>query len=312
MAAEKKKKVLETSEPRSPRAPIVFDSPHSGNVYPEDFYQLKADDVDMNRILRTEDSFVDKLYQASILKENVPFLKALFPRSYIDPNRAPDDFDPDAISGTFRDPLNPSDKSFRGMGLVWTQVHNGQKIYKRDLTAQELAHRIDEYHQPYQNTLKRLLKQTHDHFGVAYHVNLHSMPSTGSKISPDPDGADRADFVISDRLGQTCEPAFTQLIVSELKQMGYSVSVNKPYQGGELLRQAGHPEAGVHSVQVEINRRLYMDEKTLKPTANFENLQKDLQKLVQRVTDYAVEQTPKPKAKRKGPRRRPGMQPTPS
>lgn len=310
------KKVLEAREPTSCRSPIVFDSPHSGTYYPTDFVKLKASDLDMNRILRTEDSFVDQLYETAIDSENAPFLKALFPRSYIDPNRAADDFDPDALEGDFRSPLNPSDKSYRGMGLVWTQVHNGQAIYKRKLKAEELAYRIDEYHQPYQNKLKEMLSNSRAKFGVCYHVNLHSMPSRGSRISPDADGAHRPDFVISDRLGKTCDPEFLELIVDRLSDMGYSVGVNRPYQGGELLRIAGHPKKGYHSVQIEINRRLYMDEKTLKPIPNFKKLQKDLAKLVTLMTDYAATKIPEANLKadqRPNPKRRPDLPgPTPN
>jgi N-formylglutamate amidohydrolase len=115
------------------------------------------------------------------------------------------------------------------------------------------------------------------------------MPSVSSRISEEGPGKPRADFVLGDRDGTTCEPAFTGFVAAALRAMGYEVKVNDPYKGVELVRAFSDPKAGRHSLQVEVNRRLYMDEATRAKSAGFEALRRDLSKLVEAVASYAAE-----------------------
>jgi N-formylglutamate amidohydrolase len=201
-------------------------------------------------------------------------LHAHFPRSYIDPNRAGDDMDPAQIDGTFPGPLNPSVKSRLGIGLCWTRVPpGGGPLYDRRLTADEITHRLATYHQPYQRKLRALLDAAHARWGAVWHINCHSMQEVASAMSTQERGTPRPDFVLGDRDGTACDPAFTETVRAFLAARGYSVAVNDPYKGMELIRANGAPAARRHSMQIEVNRKLYMDEATRIPNAGYAALQ---------------------------------------
>jgi N-formylglutamate amidohydrolase len=149
--------------------------------------------------------------------------------------------------------------------------------------------RIVRFHQPYQRAVKDALDRAHEHFGAVWHLNLHSMPAVSSAISEEGPGVPRADFVLGDRDGSTCEPEFTTLVAESLRGMGYDVRINDPYKGVELVRAFSDPRAGRHSLQIEANRRLYMNERTRERAAGFEKLQHDLGQLLEQLARYARE-----------------------
>jgi N-formylglutamate deformylase len=153
----------------------------------------------------------------------------------------------------------------------------------------EVKRRIVAYHQPYQRAVKDALDAAHAHFGAVWHLNVHSMPAVSSSVSEEGPGKARADFVLGDRDGTTCEPEFRSLVADTLRGMGYHVKINDPYKGVELVRAFSDPKAGRHSLQVEVNRRLYMDERTRRKTGGFDRLKGDLEKLVRAVAEYAAE-----------------------
>jgi N-formylglutamate deformylase len=264
--------------------PLVLDSPHSGTEYPPDF--LPA--VPQEALRKAEDSFVDELYaQGPAL--GATLIRARFPRSYIDPNRSLLDIDASLLAVPWPGPAIPSRKTQLGIGLIWRVLDDGTPIYSRKLSVDEVKRRIVDYHQPYQRAVKQALDEAHGHFGTVYHLNLHSMPAVSGAVSEEGPGKSRADFVLGDRDGTTCEAAFTQFVAGALRDMGYDVRVNDPYKGVELVRAFSDPAAGRHSLQVEVNRRLYMDERTRRKTAGFEKLQKELARLVEKVAAYAGE-----------------------
>ena len=147
------------------------------------------------------------------------------------------------------------------------------------------------YHQPYQKAVKDALDHAYAHFGAVWHLNCHSMPAVSSRISEEGPGKPRADFVLGDRDGSTCEPEFTSVVREALRGMGYDVKVNDPYKGVELVRAFSDPKANRHSLQVEVNRRLYMDEKSRMRTAAFAELKANLDKLLAEVAKYAAERS---------------------
>ena len=161
-------------------------------------------------------------------------------------------------------------------------------MYARKLAAAEVRARIDRFWQPYHDELSALLDARHQRFGAVWHLNCHSMPAIGDALADDP-GRERADFVLGDRDGTTCEPAFTQVVADTLRNLGYSVKVNDPYKGVELVRAYSNPAERRMSLQLEVNKRLYMDEKTLQKTAGFATLQRDLASLVDAVLAYTAE-----------------------
>ncbi len=272
------------TEPRKGHSPLVLDSPHSGTEYPDDF----RPNVSRELLRQAEDSFVDELYAAGP-DVGATLIAARFPRSYIDPNRSVLDIDASLLESAWPGPAMPSAKTAKGIGLIWRVLDTGEPIYSRKLGIDEVKRRIVEYHQPYQRAVKDALDHAYEHFGAVWHLNLHSMPAVSSSISDEGPGKARADFVLGDRDGSTCEPAFTALVADILKSMGYQVKINDPYKGVELVRAFSDPQANRHSLQVEVNRRLYMDEKQRVRNDGFEGLRANLSSLLEQVAAYAAE-----------------------
>jgi N-formylglutamate deformylase len=275
---------FDLTPPRQRHLPLVLDSPHSGTQYPDDFQPAVALDL----LRQAEDSHVHELY-ASGPDHGATLIAARFPRSYIDPNRSLLDIDASLIEGAWPGPAIATRKTELGIGLIWRVLDSGQPIYARKLTVDEVKQRIVRYHQPYQRAVKDALDAAHEHFGAVWHLNLHSMPALSGRISEEGPGKPRADFVLGDRDGTTCDAEFTAFVRDQLRAMGYEVKVNDPYKGVELVRAFSDPAAGRHSLQIEVNRRLYMDERTREKNAGFATLQANLDRLLHALADYAEE-----------------------
>ena len=254
-------------------AALVLDSPHSGHDFPADFDAV----VSEAELRESEDCYVDELYAAAH-ELGVPLLAARFPRTYLDPNRNAGDVDLDLIEGSWPWEYRPS-----GKALVWRTLEDGRPIYGKKLSPQTVRRRIERFHAPYHQRLQEHLATAHRRFGKVYHINCHSMRCVAGKQSEDGAGSVRPDFVIGDRDGTTCEPAFTEIVRETLAGMGYRVTVNDPYKGVELIRAYSDPKAGRHSLQIELNKRLYMDERTLQKSSGFSRLQSNLGELLRAV-----------------------------
>jgi N-formylglutamate deformylase len=189
--------------------------------------------------------------------------------------------DLELIDGPWPWEYRPSGKARLGKSLIWRTLEDGRPIYARKLSAETVRGRIERVHTPYHARLKETLDAAHRRFGKVYHINCHSMRCVAGKQSADGEGNVRPDFVLGDRDGTTCEPRFTELVRKTLADMGYRVTVNDPYKGVELVRAYSDPKAARHSLQIEINKQLYMDEKTLAKSAGFSTLQKNLGELLQ-------------------------------
>jgi N-formylglutamate amidohydrolase len=184
--------------------------------------------------------------------------------------------------------ITPSRKTELGIGLVWRLAHGGAPMYARKLAVAEVQRRIADYYEPYQRSVAAALDERHRAFGAVWHINCHSMPAVGDVMSDDP-GRARADFVLGDRDGSTCEPEFTAFIAATLAEIGYAVAINDPYKGVELVRRHGRPLERRHSLQIEVNRKLYMDEATLEKTPGFPTLQANLQRLLPATRAYVLQ-----------------------
>jgi N-formylglutamate amidohydrolase len=271
-------------DPPGARVPVVLDSPHSGRDYPDDFQPA----VPVSALRQAEDAFVDELYACGP-RLGATLITARFPRSYIDPNRSVLDVDTALLDAPWPGPALASRKTQLGIGLIWRVLDSGEPIYSRKLSVAEVRRRITDFHQPYQKAVKDALDATHSHFGSVWHVNCHSMPAVSSVISEEGPGKPRPDFVLGDRDGTTCEPGFTAFVARQLSDMGYEVKVNDPYKGVELVRAFSDPAAGRHSLQVEVNRKLYMDERTGEKTPGYARLARDIERMVKAVCGYAAE-----------------------
>lgn len=276
------KDVYTLIKPNNP-LPLIFDSPHSGRTYPDDFNYA----CDFKALQRAEDQFVDELFDHAP-DHGAPFLKALFPRSYIDVNRCVKDIDHTLLSDIWPHDSAPSARSQAGIGLIRRLIQPNVPVYNRLLTSHEIKTRIDRYYRPYHAALENLITQAHSNYGFVYHINCHSMPSkpTQKKGLYRAFPARHADFVLGDRNGTSCDLSFTHAIRDFLKSLGYCVAINDPYKGVECVRAYSAPSLGRHSLQVEINKALYLDEKTGLKTKNFNILENDTHKLIELLTNY--------------------------
>lgn len=251
--------------------PLVCDSPHSGTHYPADFDHA----VDRAALRKSEDTHVDALW-SGVPEVGGSLVCATFPRSYIDPNRRESDVDVGMLDGAWPHPVDPSEASTsRGSGVAWRLTPDRLPIYSRLLSPQELADRIDRYWRPYRQALDGQLRQAVERFGAYWHLNLHSMPSNAYErlgLAAKP----LADVVLGDLDGRTCSPEFLAVVTEAFKSRGYSVSLNDPYKGQHLIRSAGRPAEKRHSLQIEFNRALYMDEDTREPRGGFDGLKADV------------------------------------
>lgn len=260
--------------------PLVLDSPHSGTVYPEDFRPA----CDLATLRRAEDTHVEKLY-AFAPEMGAAWIEAHFPRSYLDANRDTTELDTALLDGPWTGPLSADPRVLAkvrlGKGLVWKLTDEGLPIYDRLLTVDEVRARIDNCWRPYHAAVAEAIGAAHARHGYSIHINCHSMPAVAGSHATDFPGLVHADFVIGDRDGSTADPALSQRICAHLRARGYSVDYNHPYKGVELVRRHGRPAGHRHSIQVEVNRKLYMDEATLAlDEAGAARLRQDLQSMV--------------------------------
>ncbi len=281
--------VFEILAPDDSAAPFVFNSPHSGRIYPRTFVEQAR--LDFHTLRRSEDSFVDELF-TSVVDAGAPLMRALFPRAFLDLNREPYELDPRMFEG--RLPPFANTRSIRvsgGLGTIARVVGDAQEIYPRRLTVAEAMERIEAYYKPYHQALRRLIARTQRRWGVAVLVDCHSMPSSSTR-----EDASRADFVIGDRYGTSCAEVITEALERELTALGYRVVRNKPYAGGYITEHYGNPTSGLHAVQIEINRGLYMEEAAYARGAGFERVRSDLATLVPRLFSAAAEALSAPRA----------------
>ena len=270
---------FERLEPDILSSAIVFNSPHSGSDYPKSF--LEQTRLSLPKLRRAEDNFVDVLF-AEVVAKGAPFLRAKFPRSFLDVNREPYELDPRMFEGRLPGFVNTrSVRVAGGLGTVPRIVGENQEIYAGRLPVDEALLRIALFHKPYHAALRQMIGRTKQRFGFAILLDCHSMPSISVARDPNP----RADFVLGDRHGTSCNPLLIDLFEAEARKRGYVVVRNKPYAGGYITEHYGQPQNEIHALQIEINRALYMDEVTLEPNEGFEPLRSDLMHIVDTLMD---------------------------
>lgn len=270
---------FEVAQPQRQTVPFVFNSPHSGSTYPQRFLDMAR--LDPHAIRRSEDCFVDDLF-AGVTALGAPFLKANFPRAYLDVNREPWELDPRMFTTSL--PPYANTRSARvagGLGTIPRLVGEGQEIYAAKLPLEEAVGRIEGVYKPYHDRLRSLIGATHKAFGVAVLIDCHSMPATIRL----PDTRIRPDFIIGDRFGMSCRSDLSEAAIGHLASRGYMVAHNKPYAGGFITEHYGRPARGIHALQVEINRSLYMDEERLVPNDGYDQLRRDLHELAASLID---------------------------
>ncbi len=275
---------FEISEPVISRGPVLFNSPHSGSAYPEAF--LNRARLNITALRRSEDSFVDELI-TGVVECGFPIMRVHFPRCYVDVNREPYELDPRMFDG--RLPTFANTRSMRvagGLGTVARLVGDAQEIYDQRIPVADALQRIDTLYKPYHRALRQLVSRLHRDYGAVVLVDCHSMPSIGHHRDEQP----RPEFVIGDRYGTSCTPVLTDTIEEVFRALGYTVKRNKPYAGGFITEHYGNPSVGLHTVQLEINRGIYMDECRFERTTGFEKLAKDIECLARRLGEIPLEE----------------------
>lgn len=261
---------VEVVAPSEQTIPFVFASPHSGCSYPPEFLRSAA--LDATSLRRSEDFFVDRLF-SPVVGRGAPLLRALFPRAFLDPNREPYELDPAMFEDRLPDFANTrSPRVAAGLGTIARVVASGANIYARKLRFAEAEERIVTLYRPYHQALARLIDGTRRRFGHCVLVDCHSMPSVGGPTDDDT-GVARVDFVLGDCYGVSCARALVATAEVSLTARGYRVVRNNPYAGGFTTRHYGRPKTGVHALQIEINRRLYVDETTYRPLPDMATVQ---------------------------------------
>ena len=275
---------FEIIEPSEWRGPVVFNSPHSGSVYPRAF--LTTSRLDVATLRRSEDSFVDELL-LGVVSRGHPLMRAHFPRCYVDVNREPYELDPRMFDG--RLPSFANTRSMRvagGLGTVARVVGDAQEIYGQRIPVDDAIRRIEALYKPYHRALRRLFTRVHRNFGAAVLVDCHSMPSTAAAKDERP----RADIVLGDRYGTSCAAVMAETIEATLRDQGYAVCRNKPYAGGFITEHYGNPAVGLHAIQLEINRALYMDERRFERSASLVRLAADLELVADRLAGIPIQE----------------------
>lgn len=260
----------ELRQPSDQRIPFVFNSPHSGRLYPAAF--LQQSQLDAQTIRRSEDCFVDQLFASAVML-GAPLMVAHFPRAYLDVNREPYELD----AKMFLEPLpsyanGTSARVAGGLGTVPRLVGEGQEIYAHKLPLTEGLERINTIYKPYHALLGDVLAATRKQFGYGVLVDCHSMP-TGIRF---PESGMRPDFIIGDRFGTSCAPELANSAIHLLREMGYLVAHNKPYAGGYITEHYGRPQKRFHALQIEVNRGLYLNEHNYERKPGFNQLQRDI------------------------------------
>ncbi|MEG9527327.1 MAG: N-formylglutamate amidohydrolase [Hyphomicrobiales bacterium] len=274
-------------EPAAHILPFVFNTGHSGAVYPPDF--VAASRLDALTLRRSEDAYVDRLF-ASVVALGAPLLRANFPRAFLDVNREPFELDPRMFEG--RLPSFANTRSMRvagGLGTVPRVVADGQEIYARRLPVTEATARIEGLYKPYHRALRGLVQRTARSHGHCVLIDCHSMPS--SSLGRDPEM--KADVVLGDRYGTACAPSLINGFEAAFRARGFRVVRNKPYAGGFITEHYGEPNLGRHALQIEVSRGLYMNEGSLAMTVGFDDLAEALTSIVAEVASDLGDLTPR-------------------
>lgn len=273
------KRPLTILKPAAQTTPVIYASPHSGNQYPVDF--VKNANLDPLSLRRSEDAFVHELYD-SCVKYGSPLLYANFPRAYVDANREPYELDPDMFSDVLPSYVNvDSLRAQAGLGTIARIVTNGSEIYRELLPFSEARRRIDRLYHPYHAALRQLIDTTHHQFGACLLIDCHSMPS---RIDPSQTTGRIPDIILGDRFGTSCAEWITDLVHGLLEDQGFVVRRNRPYAGGFTTDHYGEPTHRVHTLQIELNRALYMDEENICRLDTFPDIQRRLEGMIKQLS----------------------------
>lgn len=263
--------------------PLVFDSPHSGTGFPDGF-STPATDAELKTAW---DAHVDDLWSGAV-SQGATLLAATFPRVVVDANRSADDIDPDLLGRPWPPEwgkLNPTKYSARGMGLLRRDILPRRPMHAGPLDPATVRNWIDTLHAPYHDALAGLVRNFRASHGKVWHIDCHSMKSAGNAMNIDA-GKHRPDIVLGDLDGTSAAPAFTHHVKAAFQAAGFTVAVNDPYKGGYIVQRYGRPADGVHSLQIEINRALYLNESTAEKSPAYSDFKSALSDIASSIAAF--------------------------
>jgi len=263
--------------PAALATPFIFNSPHSGRVYPSIF--IKISQLSPQALRMSEDLFVDRLF-ATVVDKGATLMSARFPRAYLDLNRQPYELDPSLFGEKLPEYANSSSlRVVGGLGTIPRLVNENEEIYAAPLPLGVGLARVERLYQPYHETLGRLIQEKRESFGRAFLIDCHSMPSHLGEAP----GVPPYDIVLGDRFGGSCARDLVDFAATSFSMMGYRVGLNKPYAGGHITEFYGRPSDHIHALQIEINRALYVCERTFEIKPGFTRLKDDIAELAERL-----------------------------
>ena len=268
----------------------LITSPHSGHYYPRDFI-LKSK-LDSQQLRLSEDMHIDALL-ADAPQAGAGLLSATYPRAYVDLNREPYELDASMFSDPLPDYVNKdSTRVLGGLGTIAKIVTERLEIYDRPLVFSEAEQRIEKIYFPFHTCLKQQIETARDFWGKAYLLDVHSMPSNAvRKYKGGKSGS--VDFVLGNRHGRSCDADIYDVVYDFLTDAGYYVEKNKPYAGGYITEHYGNPSEGFHTLQLEVNRKLYMNETSYDLLGNSDEIRNLFSELVSTLINKTHEKRPK-------------------
>jgi N-formylglutamate deformylase len=259
--ADLERRAFDIARPSPQRVPFIFAFPHSGRVYPDGF--VASSRLGATALRRSEDAYVDELFSSATWL-GAPVISARFPRAFLDVNRAPSELDPAMFDGQLQVPFDTASARVNaGLGVIPRIVRDGAEIYRGKLPAREAGERISKFYKPYHAALNALIEDTRREFRIAIIVDCHSMPSAAAV----------PDIVLGDRYGMSAAHALMRGAERAFEQSAFTVARNAPYAGGYTTHLYGRPALGVHALQIEINRALYLDEERIERAPSFASVQ---------------------------------------
>jgi N-formylglutamate amidohydrolase len=277
---------LELIEPGTWSVPAIYSSPHSGNIIPEDLSSISC--LTNEQLRRSEDSYVDELF-SDCVGFGAPLLKCLVSRTYVDLNRDPNEFDQKLFDQPLPENLrSTSVRAHSGLGVIPRVVSEGEFIYDRKLRLSQAKKRMDRVYFPFHRKLSALAESAIESMGIACILDCHSMPRSATRIGKL--GLTRSiDVVLGDRFGSSCSEDIISEWQRNLQSHGLNVVRNHPYSGGYITNHYGQPRLNRHALQIEINRSLYMDERSMEKHRNFATLQQALNACIKEFSRYLAD-----------------------
>ena len=236
--------------------PVLLSVPHSGRDYPDWLVDMAA--AGRPALVALEDPIVDRLVWRA-MQRGIGAVIARTPRAAVDCNRAEDEIDPSVIDGVRRGRVTARARG--GLGIVPARTQQHGYLWRRAIGAKQLGDRLDQAHRPYHKAIEEQLNLLLDRFGCALLLDCHSMPSPPQEVPP---------LVFGDCRGRSADSLISREAVAIAGRHGFEAALNDPFAGGHVIERHGDPARDIHALQIEVDRRCYLDDKRDAPGPGFD------------------------------------------